>query len=95
MSKIPLKPLQDNVIVKPLDAESTTASGIIIPDTASKERPVRGEIIAVGPGKKDKDMNDVKVGDIVYFTQYAPTELKIENEEYYVLGIDSVLAVEQ
>ena len=93
-----LIPLHDNVIVKPIEAQTTTASGIVIPDTASKEKPMRGEVIAVGPGK----MVDgkvipvgVKAGDIVIFTKYAPTEIKVEGEELYVMSSDSLLAIEK
>ena len=89
-----LNPLQDNVIVKPLESESTTASGIVIPDTISKEKPRRGTVLAVGPGKDGKALEGVKVGDVVVFTQYAPTEIKVNNEELYILGFDSLLAVE-
>ncbi len=87
-----LVPLQDNVIVKPIEDETTTASGIVIPDTISKEKPMKGEVIAVGPGKEDIPMQ-VKEGDVVIFTKYAPTEIKIKGQELYVLGIDSCLAI--
>lgn len=93
-----LQPLLDNVLVKPLEGESTTASGIVIPDTVSKEKPMKGEVIAVGPGKmKDgaKVECPVNVGDIVVFTKYAPTEIKVDNEELYIMGFDSLLAVEK
>lgn len=89
-----LKPLSDNVIVKPLDAETTTVSGIIIPDTVSKEKPMRGKLLAIGAGKDGKKL-EAKVGDIVIFTQYAPTEVKVEGEDLYILGFDSILAVEE
>ena len=93
-----LEPLNDNVIVKPIEAEATTASGIIIPDTASKEKPRRGEVLAVGPGKivdgKRQEIG-VKKGDVVIFSQYAPTEIKIDGVEYYVIGSDSLLAIEK
>jgi len=89
-----LSPLQDNVIVKPLESESTTASGIVIPDTVSKEKPRRGEVLAIGPGKDGKALESVKVGDTVVFTQYAPTEIKVDGQELYILGFDSLLAVE-
>lgn len=96
MSK--LVPLSDNVIVKPLEAETTTASGIVIPDTANKEKPRKGSVLAVGPGRfvdgKRTDM-DVKEGDIVIFREYAPTEIKIDGQELYVLGIESLLAIEK
>ncbi len=94
-----LVPLGDNVIVSPLQEELTTASGIVIPDTASKEKPMRGTIISVGPGKRDDQGNvhapDVKEGDVVVFTKYAPTEIKIEGQELYVLNLDSLLAIEK
>ena len=93
-----LIPLNDNVIVKPIEAESSTASGIIIPETASKEKPRRGEVLAVGPGKfKDGKRQEigVKKGDVVIFSQYAPTEIKIDGIEYYVIGSDSLLAIEK
>jgi chaperonin GroES len=93
-----LVPLHDNVIVKPIEEETTTASGIVIPDTASKEKPMRGEVIAVGPGKTEDGKLipvGVNAGDIVIFTKYAPTEIKIEGTELYVLSADSLLAVER
>lgn len=93
-----LQPLLDNVLVKPLEGESTTKSGIVIPDTVSKEKPMRGEVIAAGPGRvKDGLMQEcpVKVGDVVVFTKYAPTEIKVNNQELYIMGFDSLLAVEK
>ena len=93
-----LVPLSDNVIVKPLEAETTTASGIVIPDTANKEKPRKGEVIAIGPGRmvdgKRTEM-DVAEGDTVIFREYAPTEIKIDGQELFVLGIDSLLAIEK
>ena len=92
-----LRPLQDNVIVKPLEEEQMTASGIIIPDTASKEKPMKGKVLAVGPGKLDENGKrnpvDIKANDTVIFSRYAPTEVKIDGEEVYVMGMDSILAV--
>lgn len=93
-----LQPLLDNVLVKPLEGESTTASGIVIPDTVSKEKPMRGEVIAVGPGRVKDGLKvecPVSVGDVVVFTKYAPTEIKVDNEELYIMGFDSLLAVEK
>ncbi len=94
-----LVPLQDNVIVKPILEETTTASGIFIPETANKEKPMRGKVIAVGPGKLDDNgkrmLIDVKEGNTVIFTQYAPTEIKMAGEEFYILGADSLLAIEE
>ncbi len=88
-----LRPLGENVLVKPLQKGNTTATGIYTGD-AQKEKPKKGEIIAIGNGS-DKKTLDAKVGDIVYFTQYAPTEIKVDNDELYILGFDSVLAVEE
>ncbi len=94
-----LIPLQDNVIVLPIQEEHTTKSGIVIPDTANKEKPMRGKVLSVGPGKTDDKGKHVAVGvkegDIVIFTKYAPTEIKIDGEELYILGADSLLAVEK
>lgn len=92
-----LRPLNDNVIVSPLEEEQITASGIVIPDTANKEKPMKGEVLAVGPGKIDdsgkRHAPDVKEGNTVIFSRYAPTEVKIDGKEIYVMGADSVLAV--
>ena len=94
-----LVPLDDHVIVKPVDAEITTVSGIVIPDTASKEKPMRGKILAVGPGKLDdkgeRTPIGVEEGDIVVFTKYAPTEIKINGEELYIVSSNSLLAIEK
>lgn len=94
-----LVPLHDNVLIRPIQAETTTASGIVIPDTASKEKPMRGEVLAVGPGRLDENGKrspvDVKAGDVVVFTKYAPTEIKVNGEELYIVGADSLLAVEK
>lgn len=92
-----LVPLNDNIIAKPIEAESTTASGIIIPETASKEKPRRAEVMAVGPGKNVDGKNipiGVSVGDTVIFSLYAPTEIKVDGTEYYVISSDSLLAIE-
>lgn len=83
MSTVSFKPLGDRVLVKPAPAEEKTASGIFIPDTA-KEKPQRGEVVAVGPGKKDEPML-VKVGDSVLYGKYSGTELTIEGTEYLMM----------
>ncbi len=92
-----LKPLNDHVIVKPLNDERTTESGIIIPDTVNQEKPEKGEVIAIGPGKlNDKGERialDLKVGDKVVFTKYSPNEVKIDNQTYLVLSESDILAV--
>ncbi|MBS4040841.1 MAG: co-chaperone GroES [Flavobacteriales bacterium] len=86
-----LKPLSDRVLVEPAAAETTTASGIIIPDTA-KEKPQRGTVVAVGPGKKDHSMT-VKVGDVVLYGKYAGTELKLDGKDYLIMREDDILAI--
>lgn len=90
-----LKPLADHIIVKPLIKEEVTKGGIVLPDTA-KEKPQEGEVLAVGPGKyEDGKLQpmSVKVGDKVLFTKYAPTEVKVDGEELYILREDDVLAI--
>ncbi len=86
-----LKPLGDRVIVKPADAEEKTQSGLFIPDTA-KEKPQRGEVVAVGDGKLKDDGTriaiDVKVGDTVIFSKYGGSEVKIDNVEYKILDAE-------
>jgi chaperonin GroES len=91
-----IRPLQDRVIVKRLEEEQKTASGIIIPDTA-KEKPQKGEIVAVGPGKRQEDGTvvalDVKNGDRVLFAKYAGTEIKVEGEELLMMREDDIMGV--
>lgn len=89
--EVKIKPLADRVVVKPAPAEEKTASGIIIPDTA-KEKPQRGTIVAVGPGKKDEPIN-VKVGDSVLYGKYAGTEINIEGEDYLIMRESDIFAV--
>ena len=93
---VSIKPLEDRVVVRPLEAEQVTASGLIIPDTA-KEKPQEGEVVAVGEGRfDDKGARiplDVKVGDKVVFSKYGGTELKYGSEEYLVLSQRDVLAI--
>ena len=91
-----IKPLEDRILVKTLDAEQTTASGLVIPDTA-KEKPQEGEVVAVGPGRFDDNGNrvpfDVKVGDKVIYSKYGGTEVKYSGQEYLILSARDVLAV--
>ena len=91
-----IKPLEDRIVVKPLDAEQTTASGLVIPDTA-KEKPQEGEVLAIGPGRVDDNGNrvplDVKVGDKVIYSKYGGTEVKYDNTDYLILSARDVLAV--
>jgi len=91
-----IKPLEDRILVKTLEAEQTTASGLVIPDTA-KEKPQEGEVLAVGPGRIDDSGNrvpiDVSVGDKVIYSKYGGTEVKYSGEEYLILSARDVLAV--
>jgi len=91
-----LKPLNDRVVVKRLEEEQKTAGGIIIPDTA-KEKPIQGEVVAVGNGKVMEDGSkrplDVKEGDRVLFGKYSGTEIKLEGEELLIMREDDILAV--
>ena len=96
-TKVAIKPLEDRIVVRPLEAEQTTASGLVIPDTA-KEKPQEGEVLAVGPGRFDDTGTnrvpiDVKVGDVVIYSKYGGTEVKYAGEEYLVLSARDVLAV--
>lgn len=97
----PIKPLGDRVVVRPLtEAESGTVSlsGIIIPDTAKKEKPEQGIVVEVGPGKWNEDGDkrmalDVKIGDRIVFSKYGYDEVKIENKEYFIVTESSILGV--
>jgi chaperonin GroES len=92
-----IKPLEDRIVVKPLDAEQTTAPGLVIPDTA-KEKPQEGEVLAVGPGRFNDEGDeriplDINVGDKVLDSKYGGTEIKYSGEEYLILSARDVLAV--
>ena len=92
-----IKPLEDRILVKPLDAEETTASGLVIPDTA-KEKPQEGEVVAVGPGRFNEGGSeripvDVSVGDKVIYSKYGGTEVKYAGDEFLILSARDVLAV--
>ena len=91
MSKLKIKPLADRVVVAPLEAETKTSSGIIIPDTA-KEKPQKGTVAAVGPGTKD-DSITVKVGDTVLYGKYSGTELKLDGTDYLIMRESDILAI--
>ncbi len=91
MSKVNIKPLADRVLVEPAAAEETTKSGIIIPDTA-KEKPQRGQVVAVGNGKKDEPLT-VKVGDTVLYGKYAGTELTVEGSDYLIMRESDIFAI--
>ena len=92
-----IRPLQDRLIVERVEEETTTAGGIIIPDTVSKEKPQEGKVIAVGKGKKTDDGKtipmDVKEGDLVLFGKYAGSEIKVDGKEYLIMREDDILGV--
>ena len=95
VTKVAIKPLEDRIVVQAVDAESTTASGLVIPDTA-KEKPQEGIVLAVGPGRFEDGTRvplDVNVGDKVLYSKYGGTEVKYSGEEYLVLSARDVLAV--
>ncbi|HEY9565342.1 MAG TPA: co-chaperone GroES [Nocardioides sp.] len=92
-----IKPLEDRIIVKQVEAEQTTASGLVIPDTA-KEKPQEGEVVAVGPGRFNEDGDervpmDIAVGDKVIYSKYGGTEVKYGGDEYLILNARDVLAI--
>ena len=92
-----IKPLADRVLIEPISAEEKTESGIILPDTAEKERPEQGKVIAVGPGKTNKHGEfipvSVKKGDTVLFTKYGPNEIKVDGKEYLIAKEEDILAI--
>jgi chaperonin GroES len=91
MAQVKIKPLADRVLVEAAAAEDKTAGGIIIPDTA-KEKPQKGTVVAVGPGKKDEPMT-VKVGDSVLYGKYAGTEITVDGENYLIMRESDIVAV--
>ncbi|MCJ7758602.1 MAG: co-chaperone GroES [Gillisia sp.] len=86
-----IKPLSDRVLIEPAAAETKTASGIYIPETA-KEKPQKGKVVAVGKGTKDYEMT-VKIGDEVLYGKYSGTELKLEGKDYLIMREDDILAI--
>ena len=92
---VKIQPLADRVVVKPIEREEVTKGGIVLPDTA-KEKPQEGEVLAIGPGRLSEDGKrialDVKVGDIVLYTKYGGTEIKIDDEELVILRESDILA---
>ena len=86
-----IKPLADRVLVEPQEAQTKTASGIFIPDTA-KEKPQQGKVVAAGPGKKDEPM-EVKVGDVVLYGKYAGTEVTVDDVKYLIVKQSDILAI--
>ncbi|MET0629182.1 MAG: co-chaperone GroES [Acidimicrobiia bacterium] len=92
-----LQPLEDRIVVRPSEAEETTVSGLVIPDTA-KEKPQQGEVLAVGPGRRSEHSGDlipmdVAAGDIVLYSKYGGTEITQDGEDYLILNARDVLAV--
>jgi chaperonin GroES len=94
-AKFGIKPLEDRVVVRPIEEEETTASGLVIPDTA-KEKPTEGEVVAVGPGRFEEGQRipmDVKTGDKVIYSKYGGNEYKYKGEEYVILQSRDIYAV--
>ena len=93
---VSIKPLEDRIVIKQLEAETTTASGLVLPDTA-KEKPQEGKVVATGPGRVDDNGNrvplDVAEGDVVIFSKYGGTEVKYDGAEYMLLNARDILAV--
>lgn len=96
MAKTKIKPLSDYLLIKPVEEETTLPSGIVIPDTA-KEKPQKGKIIAVGPGRKDEGGKvippEVKVGDVVMYKKWGGTEVKVEGADHLLVKEEDVLAI--
>jgi chaperonin GroES len=92
-----LKPIHDHVIVKPITEDEVTKAGIIMPDTVDKEKPEKGEVVAIGPGKLlengQRAPMSVQVGDKVMFKKYSPDEIKVEGEEYLVISEGDIIAI--
>ncbi|MBU3964344.1 co-chaperone GroES [Patescibacteria group bacterium] len=92
-----IKPLSDYILIEPVTAEEKTKSGIFLPETAEKERPEQGTVVAVGAGKKTSSGKilsmDVKIGDRVLFTKYGPNEIEIDGKEYLIAREDDILAI--
>ncbi len=92
-----IKPLEDRVLIEPISSEEKTKSGIVLPDTAEKEKPEQGKVVAVGQGRIDSNGKripmSVKKGDVVLFTKYGPSEIKINNKEYLIAKEEDILAI--
>ena len=92
-----IKPLSDHILIEPVKEEEKTKSGILLPETAEKERPEQGKVIAVGPGKQTSSGKvipmEVKAGDKVLFTKYGPNEIKVEDKEYLIAKQEDILAI--
>ncbi len=94
-----LRPMDDRILVEPAEEETATSFGLVLPDTASKEKPQKGKVVAVGPGKMSDEGKRmpmmVKPGDMILYTKYGPTEVKVEGKEIYFLQESDVLAIIQ
>jgi chaperonin GroES len=92
-----IKPLSDHILIEPIKEEEKTKAGILLPDTAEKEKPEQGKVIAVGPGRKTSSGKvitlDVKAGDKVLFAKYGPAEIKVDNKEYLIARQEDILAI--
>lgn len=92
-----IKPLSNHILIEPIKEEEKTKAGILLPDTAEKERPEQGKVIACGPGKKDKTGKfiplEVKPGNRVLFTKYGPNEIKVNDKEYLIAKEEDILAI--
>lgn len=90
-------PLSDHILIEPIEEKDKTKGGILLPETAEKERPQKGKVIAVGSGRKTESGKiiplEVKVGDIVLFTKYGPTEIKVDDKEYLIAKEEDILAI--
>jgi chaperonin GroES len=96
-SKAKLKPVGGNILVQPIEEEQVTDSGIVLPDTVSKEKPQKGKIVALGTGKLDEDGEkipfNVKVGEVVLFKKYGPEEVSVEDEDFLLMEETDILAI--
>ena len=92
-----IKPISDHILIEPIKEEEKTKTGILLPDSAEKEKPEQGKVVAVGPGKKDESGKavplEVKPGDRVLFTKYGPTEIKVEDKDYLIAKEEDILAI--
>lgn len=92
-----IKPLSDHILIEPTERKKKTTEGILLPETAEKDKPEQGKVIAVGPGKKTDSGKvvplNVKPGDIVLFTQYSPNEIKVDDKEYLIAREEDILAI--
>jgi chaperonin GroES len=96
-SKVKIKPIGGNILVKPVEEETKTESGIVLPETVDKEKPQKGEVVALGTGRLSEDGDkipfNVKVGDIIIFKKYGPDEINIDDQEYLIMEESDVLGV--